>query len=255
MAVTYITVKGTYLLPDGVTPNAGYIEFRPNVTLTAAGIGVILPDTLQAVLDVHGYFEIELLATDNSLIAPVGWLWQVDEKIKNGNRWYLQTKSVANGGLDPLDIANVYSSGIENPPTVVELPAPAPTLIVGFPSRVYTNLWTGGSIAPGVNIKGFGSFAASYRMYSISTDAPCRLRMYTTAAKRDADLSRAIGTDPTGDHGLILEFVSTSTTLSADLSPMVDGFTGSDGVVYYTITNTGASAASISANIIWIRAE
>jgi len=125
----------------------------------------------------------------------------------------------------------------------------------GHPQRTSTNTWTGTSIAPGVHVKGFGPYAASYRLYSISTDAPCRMRMYTTAAKRDADLNRPVETDPTVDHGLVFEFISTPTLLSSDLSPMVDGFTGSDGSVYYTITNTGVSTALITIDIAWIRTE
>lgn len=63
----------------------------------------------------------------------------------------------------------------------------------------------------------------SYRMISILTDRPCRVRIYSTAAKRIADASRPIGTDPTGTHGVLLEYVSISDTLGGPLSPIVDG--------------------------------
>jgi hypothetical protein len=100
--------------------------------------------------------------------------------------------------------------------------------------------------------------ANSYRLLRITTTAPARVRLYTATAKRDADTSRPVGTDPTGDHGLILEFVSTASLLAADLSPTVDGFDGKttpDGNIPYTITNTGTGAAAIGCTLTWIRTE
>lgn len=41
----------------------------------------------------------------------------------------------------------------------------------------------------------------------LEADKACRVRLYRTAAYMAADLARPIGTDPTGDHGLIVEVV------------------------------------------------
>jgi hypothetical protein len=81
---------------------------------------------LQATLDANGFFEVQLLACDNLDVFPYGWYWAVDEKIENGNNWYLMAYTPAGGGRDPLDISNAYRPiGVsDQPPTVVQ-PGPA----------------------------------------------------------------------------------------------------------------------------------
>lgn len=44
-------------------------------------------------------------------------------------------------------------------------------------------------------------------LYKITVDQPCRVRLYATQAQATADLSRTQGTDPTGNHGCLLEVV------------------------------------------------
>ncbi len=82
---------------------------------------------------------------------------------------------------------------------------------------------TTSSLAEGASEQSTISLATAFRLYKIETDEPCRVRLYATAAQQAADLTRPVGADPTGDHGLIFEFVSTDSLLSAVLSPMVDG--------------------------------
>jgi hypothetical protein len=53
----------------------------------------------------------------------------------------------------------------------------------------------------------------------ISADGPCRVRMYLSEAQRDADVARPAGTDPTGDHGLLLDVVLTAGDLDIGLAP------------------------------------
>jgi hypothetical protein len=122
----YITVTGTYLMPDGLTPKIGYVEFRPTVPLSISGTGVIISEPLQATLDQDGSFSIKLLSTgaaDNPDIAPTGWLWFVDEKIQNGNRWYLSCNSA---DPDPFNISyGFYPPGAAVDPPAVIQPGPA----------------------------------------------------------------------------------------------------------------------------------
>jgi hypothetical protein len=115
---------------------------------------------------------------------------------------------------------------------------------------------TTASLAAGASEAGTIDLGRSYRLMTISTSAPARVRLYTTTAKRDADAARALGTDPTGDHGLMLEVASTPTVLAMDLSPTVDGFTtGGSTAVPYTVTNASGSAAAIAVSFLWIRCE
>lgn len=115
-----------------------------------------------------------------------------------------------------------------------------------------------GSLAAGASETSTVTLAAGYRLLKITCTVPARVRLYTTAAKQTADLSRPIGTDPTGDHGLILEFVAMSGLLGADLSPTVDGFDGQatpTGAIPITVTNTGAGATAVQVTLVWLRTE
>jgi hypothetical protein len=96
--------------------------------------------------------------------------------------------------------------------------------------------------------------ASGYRLHTIETDRACRVRLYTTSAKRTADAARSVGTDPTGDHGLMFEFVATG-AVDYDLSPLVDGYcpTGTD--VYYAIENRSGSTSTVEVILGWIRTE
>ena len=100
--------------------------------------------------------------------------------------------------------------------------------------------------------------ASGYRLYAISTSSPARVRLYTTVAKQEADLSRAIGVVPTGDHGLMFEYRSTYALLEQELTPTVDGFDGEavpDGMIPITVTNIGGAANSIIVSLTWIKEE
>lgn len=92
------------------------------------------------------------------------------------------------------------------------------------------------------------NIATRYQLLHITTSHPCRVRLYTSAAQRDADLTRPIGTDPIGNHGLLFEFISTSGLLSSDLSPLVDGF-AVDLAISYSITNLSGTAQTISVTL------
>src|SRR3712207_5229113 len=81
----------------------------------------------------------------------------------------------------------------------------------------------------------------SVRLFKIGTNRPARVRMYPTAAMRDADLYRPIGQKPTGNHGRLLEVVTDAALLELILSPAVD-LTSSDEfdpTFYVSVTNLG----------------
>lgn len=86
------------------------------------------------------------------------------------------------------------------------------------------------------------------RVFRIVTDHAARVRLYTTPTKRDNDIARAVGVDPTGDHGLLLEIVTTAAMLSLDLSPEVlaanmEGLPDNDMPITVTRLDSGGSAA------------
>jgi hypothetical protein len=98
------------------------------------------------------------------------------------------------------------------------------------------------------------TMSPGYRLHTIETDRACRVRLYTTSAKRTADASRLVGVDPTGDHGLMLEFVATG-AVAYDLSPLVDGYCPTGNDVYYAIENRSAGTSTVEVTFGWIRTE
>lgn len=85
----------------------------------------------------------------------------------------------------------------------------------------------------------------SVRLFKMGTNRPARVRMYPTAAMRDADLYRPIGQKPSGNHGRLLEVVTGAGLLELVLSPAVDVTSDDefDGNFYVSVTNLGDDGA------------
>lgn len=101
-------------------------------------------------------------------------------------------------------------------------------------------------IASGGAEQGTVALGKSSHILRVAADRACRVRLYTQASKRTADAGRALGTDPTGDHGLALEVVLTPTVLSLDLAPQAMASnmdTPAVDSMYYDIFNMAASGA------------
>lgn len=113
-----------------------------------------------------------------------------------------------------------------------------------------------GPLASGATATGTVDLAGSYRVLRVATDVPARVRLYTNAAKRDQDLARPVGVKPSGDHGRMLEVVTTAALPAMDLSPTLDGFVedGSDAVPY-SVTSTSPSGGAVAVSFVWIRTE
>ncbi len=86
-----------------------------------------------------------------------------------------------------------------------------------------TVTYTTGSLADQAGESSTVTMAKGYKILRVVTDRASRVRLYTTTAKRDADVSRSRLTDPAGDHGLIGEWVTTAGVLSIDSAPEVVG--------------------------------
>ena len=92
----------------------------------------------------------------------------------------------------------------------------------------------------------------------ISTNRPARVRIYDRAAKQTADLSRAIGTDPGIDSGVVLDYVTTAANLSAGLSPLVDGTdwdASPDFSIPITVDNKDTVTGTVTVTLIYIQTE
>lgn len=96
-----------------------------------------------------------------------------------------------------------------------------------------------------------------YRLYSIQTSRPCRVRLYETAAQKTADLSRPVGTDPASSVGVTFEYVTVDNT-SRTLSPLVDGANLESvptSVVSMAVTNNDTATGTVTVTLVYVQTE
>jgi hypothetical protein len=127
--VTVVTVTGTYTNEDGL-PVSGSLTFIPSVaTLRDPAHDTIIKLRQTRIdLDVTGSFSLSLIATDDPDVIPVGWHYDVTERIEGHPQrtWILQLHYT----LVTIDIADVPSTV---DPSLPVYPAPvcAVTSVVG----------------------------------------------------------------------------------------------------------------------------
>lgn len=95
-----------------------------------------------------------------------------------------------------------------------------------------------------------------YRILHVATDRAARVRAYASAADRTADASRPPGTDPTGDHGVLLDVVTTSGDLDWRMTPAVDAYTDDEtSNVPVAVTNMSGASHTVQVTLTLIRTE
>jgi hypothetical protein len=113
---------------------------------------------------------------------------------------------------------------------------------------------TTGALAGHASEQGFVRLGKSFSLLRVTATAPCRVRLYATNAYQDNDAGRAIGTDPTGEHGCIFGGIFLSTNLTLDLSPQAEGSNldqpERNDAIYYNITNTATTSATITVTFL-----
>jgi hypothetical protein len=98
----------------------------------------------------------------------------------------------------------------------------------------------------------------TFQILTISVNTPSRIRFYGTNATATSDLSRLSSTTPSGNVGLMAEFVFTSTQLSWICSPVPICF-NNDSIlnqnIYMTIQNLGNSTSTITVSATILKLE
>jgi hypothetical protein len=96
----------------------------------------------------------------------------------------------------------------------------------------------------------FPNLGRAYSLFYVQTECALRVRLYVDRSHRDADVSRALGTPPTGDHGCVFEHVSATGETSLFLVPSIvaanfepDGGGGYLSDVAMAVTNLDTSQA------------
>lgn len=98
--------------------------------------------------------------------------------------------------------------------------------------------------------------APSVRLLRVETSVAARVRLYSTAADRDAagEAARPGTTLPEGDHGVILDEETDVGGLSLRLLPQALGSNFDDPVtnaIYYRVTNLSGGASVVDVTIDW----
>lgn len=119
------TVTGSFVNLDG-TPCAGTVTFEPAPCywLAANDDVTVLPSSTVATLDQDGTFSVELLATDEPDLNPVGWTYKVRVRLTDCEKaWSFSMLAPADTVIDLADVTPVDSdTGV---PVIVGPPGPA----------------------------------------------------------------------------------------------------------------------------------
>jgi hypothetical protein len=128
---------------------------------------------------------------------------------------------------------------------------------VGSPARGDVTVTTA-SLADGATQTGVITLGKSSLILKFTASCACRIRLYSTSAYRTADAARPPGTDPTGEHGVMLDIVLPAGNSTWDLSPLA-AVTNDDAPpisdIYYAIQNKSGAAAAVTATLTRITLE
>ena len=112
---------------------------------------------------------------------------------------------------------------------------------------------------------GFIIMAKSINVLIVLIDQPCRVRLYSTAAARNADLTRMTTIPPTPgtQHGVIMDLVLSTAAVGSFpatwfLAPAAIGNNDDNPAssnIYYTVDNLTASAKAINVTISYLPIE
>jgi len=97
----------------------------------------------------------------------------------------------------------------------------------------------------------------SVRLYKIATNRAARVRMYPMIDMALNDGGRPIGQKPTGNHGRLLEVITTPTLLELILSPAVDITTvdAFNSEFFTAVTNMDSVAGGVVVTYHYFRTE
>ena len=105
-----------------------------------------------------------------------------------------------------------------------------------------------------VDITGFKGYA----LLKVYTSRAARVRIYTDDASRTADASRAEGTDPTADAGVVAEVITTTANETVLISPGAFGFNNESTpttTIPTMITNKSGSTQAITVTLTLLQLE
>lgn len=112
--------------------------------------------------------------------------------------------------------------------------------------------FTTASLANDAAETGTANLGKSFIPLRVTVDRPCRVQFYQTGAARTADAARPAGSDPTGEHGVILDCVFVTGNLVLDIIDPPAGFCGEAVVsdaIPYRVTNQSGAASTVQVTV------
>ncbi|HET8588981.1 MAG TPA: hypothetical protein VFM01_05060, partial [Nakamurella sp.] len=217
-------------------------------------------------LQVDGPARVEFYATTASRTADASRAIGTDPSLGSGLILEYVAPSAGTYILSPM----TFGASMESSPTS-SIPLRVTNTGASAAAITVTVLWepdtataprntatvTTASLTTGASGDVSLTMAETYRLLSLATDKPARVRVYATSADRSADASRPVGTDPDDTAGVMLEYVTTADALSVVLSPMVLGASMEStpsASIPVSVTNNG-SAGTVTVTVIWEAAE
>lgn len=236
--INLVTVTGTYLDGDGL-PETGSVTFLPSVSTIRdpANDSVLKLSQRRIVLDSAGSFDIDLVATDDPDIIPVGWYYTVVERIDRHDQrsWILKVPYT----LVSFDIADTSET---TDPSVPTYPATVSSVIsvVGQVGDVTgAEILADATVSAALAAKADDSALISLVPYTGATsDVDLGTRSLTAD---NVNVNEGTLTDPTvTDLGGLVVAVS-----SVDCLIRSDSVYGSDGRLYRMTVPAVASIAVV----------
>lgn len=183
------------------------------------------------------YDAFAVVQRDHSAYASLGDFNLGQDPLAHPENWGL----IIDGIVGPQ--GPVGPQGVQG----VQGPAGSP-----LPGRAELTFTTA-TLATAAGESGDVTLALGYRIMRIDTTRAARVRFYTTPAKRSADILRTATDDPEGDHGCVVEVLTTAELLGLDTSPVPQGYSMEDppsADIAWRVDNLGA-AGPVGVTLLW----
>lgn len=122
--------------------------------------------------------------------------------------------------------------------------------------RRKTATYTTGALSALETEAGFITLAPDFRVLTVATNAPARVRLYARVVDQQTDMERAASTDPTPGVGIIMDFVTADVLLSSPLAPIPEGANlESPPRDSIPISVTSVNGGPITVTLTWVAEE
>jgi len=125
-----VSVFGDYFRRSDGSPATGSVRFSAS-QIVRADTSIVVPDPVEVDLDANGHVAASLQTTDDPIISPADWAWEVHELIDGYERRYFIQVPTGSASINLATVAPVdtpaamtwFLSGATQIRVVATLPA------------------------------------------------------------------------------------------------------------------------------------